>query len=83
MNYVVDTLAIIGLMGLGFQIGSIVEYNKKYNATDKEIELYRETSTAVHNLLANLLYHVQSTLHIGNHNRTATGAVNAQVPVQA
>jgi hypothetical protein len=54
-----NLLWIIPLTALiGFQIGSIVEYKKKYNFTDKELDLlkglYGKASSEEQNLIAKI-----------------------------
>lgn len=66
MNLFVQILAGLGIALVGFQIGSTVEYYKKYNLYDLEKDKTTELINTLHGLVTNLLYHVKDALRLNN-----------------
>jgi len=76
MNGLEVTGVVLLSLFTGFQVGSIVEYKKKYNFFDLELDKYHAVTDRLHGLVQTLLSHVQHPFTSGS---TAT-LKGSQVP---
>jgi len=71
MNLATEILGGLATAFVGFQIGSTVEYYKKYNLYDLEKDKTLELINTLHGLAQSLIYHVTNMLP--SPSKTATG----------
>ena len=75
MNLATEILGGVVIAFIGFNIGSVVEYYKKYNLYDLEKDKTANLIGTLHGFLQTLLYHVENTFH-----RTASQVAAATTP---
>jgi len=73
MNLATEILGGVVVAFIGFNIGSAVEYYKKYNLYDLEKDKTTALIATLHNAVMNLLYHVTSSFGSSNTTPKSNG----------